>query len=439
MSTLEIIKLVITILFGSVGALIIKSIYDTYKSQKVLFIRSKPGITTALRRLQDRSINVLVPGIEFNRVLTFDIEIENAGRQEIENQYIRFEFDSGAKIISDKITLPSPEHSFEVDSKSSTGYVRRYLINLLKPGDKIAVTFLTSDNKENFVKIDALGSGLKVVNSIKGLKSEHKVIKATLFISLLLSLTAICGIWKVDQMNRILYETVKSLIHAADTRAEIDDRKRRVGENLVTLTVITKEGISTQGSGFFVNSQGYLITPLHVVRSADKIVVQVWQDSSSSIASIVDTSKRYDLALLRVPPQSILRKLSPPIFADSTFKPSTREQVDIVTINTMTKQPEYLPVTMMPISKDSINIFSQQLLLSGASGSPVFFRDAGNVVGLFVPGENTRRLDDSTIISLPPLRLVTADHIKDLLRKDSVQFLEKHIHTEKSFSGPMRK
>lgn len=67
-----------------------------------------------------------------------------------------------------------------------------------------------------------------------------------------------------------------------------------VGER--TVTVNTDSGV---GSGFFIDSHGTLVTNYHVIEGAKQISVDV-RGGSYDVSAIVDFSKVYDLAILKI-------------------------------------------------------------------------------------------------------------------------------------------
>jgi serine protease Do len=56
---------------------------------------------------------------------------------------------------------------------------------------------------------------------------------------------------------------------------------------------------STLGSGFIVNQHGYIMTNEHVVRNAEEIRITL-NDGSEALAAVVGTSRRYDIAVLKI-------------------------------------------------------------------------------------------------------------------------------------------
>lgn len=59
------------------------------------------------------------------------------------------------------------------------------------------------------------------------------------------------------------------------------------------------EGVKSLGSGFIVNSKGYIVTNNHVVEGANEITV-VLQDKTKYKAEIIGSDKRSDIALLKI-------------------------------------------------------------------------------------------------------------------------------------------
>ncbi len=59
-----------------------------------------------------------------------------------------------------------------------------------------------------------------------------------------------------------------------------------------------RRGMS-QGSGFVISADGYVVTNNHVVEGGDEITV-VWSDGTERVATLIGTDKKTDLALIRV-------------------------------------------------------------------------------------------------------------------------------------------
>ena len=64
-------------------------------------------------------------------------------------------------------------------------------------------------------------------------------------------------------------------------------------------------GKSSLGSGFIIDSKGYILTNNHVIDKADKILVKLWNDKQFE-AQIVGTDEMTDLALIKIETNEIL-------------------------------------------------------------------------------------------------------------------------------------
>ena len=56
---------------------------------------------------------------------------------------------------------------------------------------------------------------------------------------------------------------------------------------------------SGSGSGFFVNSDGYLVTNNHVIENAEALSI-IYSDGGTAPATLVGAAPRFDLAVLKV-------------------------------------------------------------------------------------------------------------------------------------------
>ena len=67
--------------------------------------------------------------------------------------------------------------------------------------------------------------------------------------------------------------------------------------NKRTVTVNADHGI---GSGFFISSDGILVTNYHVIEGTEQITVDIYNGGTYTVSTIIDFSKVYDLALLQI-------------------------------------------------------------------------------------------------------------------------------------------
>ena len=68
----------------------------------------------------------------------------------------------------------------------------------------------------------------------------------------------------------------------------------------VTITVESKSGGSSNGSGFFIDDQGTVVTNYHVIDAADSISVEVSNGGKYDVKKIVDFNVNYDIAVLKI-------------------------------------------------------------------------------------------------------------------------------------------
>jgi serine protease Do len=74
-----------------------------------------------------------------------------------------------------------------------------------------------------------------------------------------------------------------------------------------------KHKATALGSGFIIDSAGYIVTNYHVIEGADEITV-ILQDDTNLTATVVGSDKKTDLALLKVTPKGSLTAVT---FGDS--------------------------------------------------------------------------------------------------------------------------
>ncbi len=76
---------------------------------------------------------------------------------------------------------------------------------------------------------------------------------------------------------------------------------RRVNPGVVTIRVISNEGLQTEslGSGFVIDDVGHIVTNFHVVRNADKLEVD-FPSGFKTYAEIVGTDSDSDIAVIKV-------------------------------------------------------------------------------------------------------------------------------------------
>ena len=78
------------------------------------------------------------------------------------------------------------------------------------------------------------------------------------------------------------------------------DLAEYVQERTVTVNVEKLTGSKSSGSGFFIDSEGTIVTNFHVIDLAQAITVEMDNGASYPVTEIVDFSNLYDLAILKI-------------------------------------------------------------------------------------------------------------------------------------------
>ena len=78
------------------------------------------------------------------------------------------------------------------------------------------------------------------------------------------------------------------------------DLAEYVQERTVTVNVEKITGSKSSGSGFFIDSEGTIVTNFHVIDLAQAISVEMDNGASYPVTEIVDFSNLYDLAILKI-------------------------------------------------------------------------------------------------------------------------------------------
>ena len=158
------------------------------------------------------------------------------------------------------------------------------------------------------------------------------------------------------------------------------------------------------GNGFFINSDGYLITAAHVLNQlhGGQPYILLHQSSSEfrmAPAILIAIDREHDVALLRVAPNPFLGNLKVSFLSLSPGRPSTGDSVlsaallpskprDAYTLNAtieMRARGEVLDSEFSQLEKGKgdteLLIFSHEVAL-GQSGAPVLSTESQKVVGL---------------------------------------------------------
>lgn len=100
----------------------------------------------------------------------------------------------------------------------------------------------------------------------------------------------------LDSYADIVEELMPSVVNISTEKTVIDTKESNVDNVMIDPMLQGREAL---GSGFFIRSDGYILTNYHVIEGAKKITV-LTNDNKSFEASIVGTDKPSDLAVLKI-------------------------------------------------------------------------------------------------------------------------------------------
>jgi S1-C subfamily serine protease len=144
-------------------------------------------------------------------------------------------------------------------------------------------------------------------------------------------------------------------------------------------TVVTVLSESGHGTGFFVDSQGLVVTNQHVIENSEYLAVQF--DTQHKIAaSLVASDAQKDVALLWVNMSALPGAEAAPLNGQSSAKTGVQEGERVFTIGSPLSLEKILTTGI--VSKvDTHAIISDININPGNSGGPLF-NSAGTVIGL---------------------------------------------------------
>lgn len=104
--------------------------------------------------------------------------------------------------------------------------------------------------------------------------------------------------WNGDYSNI----TEDTTITAEWTKVPMDtaDLAEYVRERTVTVNVLTLNDRQNTGSGFFIDSDGTIVTNFHVINLAKEISVEIGSGATYQVQKVVDFSNTSDIAILKI-------------------------------------------------------------------------------------------------------------------------------------------
>ncbi len=188
----------------------------------------------------------------------------------------------------------------------------------------------------------------------------------------------------LDSYADIVDELMPSVVNISTEKKVIDTKENDVDNVMIDPTLQGREAL---GSGFFIRSDGYILTNHHVIEGAKKITV-VTNDNKSFEASIVGIDKPSDLAVLKIDNKTN-DKENPLIFKSVIFGDAEKTRIGDKILAFGNPYGLGVSVSSGIISAKSRNIgFREQQYLQtdaainrGNSGGPMFNLN-GEVIGV---------------------------------------------------------
>ena len=138
----------------------------------------------------------------------------------------------------------------------------------------------------------------------------YKRILSTLVIAVMMfSLLAGCGLFndastQASETNaaQASESTVETTVPETTEETEPKRKEYTTVElaEYVSSRTVTVNADNSIGSGFFISSDGVVVTNYHVIEGAEKITVDIFNGATYTVSTIIDFSKVYDLALLKL-------------------------------------------------------------------------------------------------------------------------------------------
>ncbi|MBQ3275567.1 MAG: trypsin-like peptidase domain-containing protein [Oscillospiraceae bacterium] len=198
------------------------------------------------------------------------------------------------------------------------------------------------------------------------------------------------------------------------------DLAEYVEERTVTVNVVTFNGGSGTGSGFFIDDQGTIVTNFHVIDLAEDITVEVSGGASYPVKKIADFSNTHDLAILKIDMKDT------PYLEISEESVRTGEKVFAVGSSLGTLTGSFSDGIVSSTSRDYGMVDCIQMttpISPGNSGGPLV-NEYGEVVGVntasYTRGENLNlAIKISTLKELSRDKNWTVKEFKEWYEKES--------------------
>lgn len=177
----------------------------------------------------------------------------------------------------------------------------------------------------------------------------------------------------------IVEELMPSVVNIS-TKKEVVEENEGIDNVMLNKELDSRESL---GSGFFISSDGYILTNYHVIKGAKEVNV-ITNDNSLYTSKVIGTDKSSDLAVLKITPEDSAKS-----FASVKFGNADKSRIGDIVLTFGNPYGLGVSVSQGIISAKSRNIGlgEQQYIQTdasinqGNSGGPMFNID-GEVIGV---------------------------------------------------------
>lgn len=204
------------------------------------------------------------------------------------------------------------------------------------------------------------------------------------------AIVAVGGFWELGRATRIATGTTPSLTTVA---ADVLPAKTGVIAHVVQLAIPAVVRVAVfspgsanprEGTGFFINSQGYLLTDAHLVHHAGRVMAFLSGGMGPRRASIVDLNASEDLAILKIAvsepmPALPLASADPALGTWAVAVGDSARMGPVVTVGVVSSHD--FPVTVGGYRYADLMRISNPFESTGGGGGPVL-NLSGQVIGV---------------------------------------------------------
>ncbi len=214
----------------------------------------------------------------------------------------------------------------------------------------------------------------------------------------------------------------------------VSPEERNIQKHLVCITVEGSDGQKGRGTGLLVSvipeeEKAFIITEEHVVRRAKKIRANFYNSQKIYPAKKKESWKDKDIAILTIPLK--LKDIPPAAFHPLKFITPFNKDLENAPISVFCecalKVQGIMPGGVGKVCGDTAKVHLSGHLYCGDSGTPVFIKKHGVIVGLIREPSLKRHIHDENgnlvdSIYVGPFDIVPAYYIIQVLKKYELDF-----------------